>query len=153
SDCWKNSTSAASVPAEPVTSLGAMTLTGTAGGSDSVVMSVGDGILYRMAQSSVLGLDAGWTTSQFNGYGNANGTVATFNSGATIAVQILTDGAGVTGASCATGAYTGESSNLSVLADSCCVLGGSQPGILFTESNASGATAARCPGAAEIGFE
>jgi hypothetical protein len=116
SDCWKNSTSGAPMPAEPITALGAMTLTGTAGSADSIVMSVGDGTLYRMSQASVLNLNTGWTSAEFNVFGDGNGSGATFNTGSTIAVQVLTDSTGsANGPSCESAGYTGETNNLSIL--------------------------------------
>jgi hypothetical protein len=147
SDCWKNSSSAVSVPTQPITNLANLTLTGTAGSSDSVSMSTGNGNLYTASQSTVVNLNTGWTTAEFNIVGDGNGTEAIFNSGATIVVQTLTDSATPTtnADNCASTGFTGETNNLNVVTNSCCPFGGEFPGIQFTESNASGATAQACP--------
>ncbi len=138
------------MPAEPITNLASLTMTGTAGSSDAVTMTTGNGTLYSMSQASVLGLSAGWSTAEFNVFGNANGTEAVLNNGASIVVQTLTDSVSPTtnAPTCSSAGFTGETNNLNLVAGSCCAFGGDVPGIQFTESNVSGATAQACPASA-----
>jgi hypothetical protein len=147
-NCFKNSNSGVSVAAQPITTLGNQALTGAAGSSDTVTMWIGDGNLYAYSQASVLNLSGGgWTSAEFNVFGNANSTQAVFNSGASIVVQTVTDSVTqtTTAPTCESGGFTGETTNLNLVANSCCPVGGDYPGIQFTESDVSGATAQACP--------
>src|ERR1700722_2654310 len=67
--CWQNSTNGVAVPAETITALANLALTGTAGNKDSVAMTVA-GTVYAVSQATVLGLSADWTTAEFNVVGN-----------------------------------------------------------------------------------
>ena len=72
----------------------------------------------------------------------SNGSETVFNSGSTVTVQVLTDTFTPTsdGPSCADESFTAETSNLNLVAGSCCPIGESWPGIQFTESNAANPT-------------
>jgi hypothetical protein len=151
-NCFRNSDIAVTVPDQAATNLANLTLTGEAGSADAAIMSTGDGNLYAMSQATIVNLNQGWTGAEFNVFGNANGTEATFNSGVTIVVQTLTDSTTPTTAapSCETSGFTGETNTLDLVANSCCPLDGASPGIQFTESNVSGATAPACPASAAL---
>ncbi|MEO8901394.1 MAG: VCBS repeat-containing protein [Polyangiaceae bacterium] len=152
SDCWKNSSNSVAVPAQPATNLANITLTGTAGSTDGITMSTGDGTVYTASQASVLNLNQGWTVAEFNIIGNAGGSEAIFNAGSTVVVQTLTSSVTPTTAAptCESAGFTGETNNLSLVAGSCCPIGGESPGIRFSESNVSGATAGACPGTVKL---
>ncbi len=126
-----------------------MTLTGVAGGAtDTVIVTTGPGQLHAATNTSLFDLSQSWTYADFNVLGNGSYGQATFNSGTTLAVQLLTDSASGNTSAPTCGPYnstTGESNNLSFVANSCCTFGGNAPGILFTESNASSPTAFACP--------
>jgi hypothetical protein len=145
-DCYKNSTSVAA-PSAPITDLANLALIGNAGALDTVSMTFGNDTLYAVSQASVLGLNKGWTTAEFNVVGDGGGSEATFNSGATIVVQTLTDSAsGSTSApTCDSEGFTGETNNLNLVAASCCAVSGSSPEIQFTQSNVAGAKGQACP--------
>jgi hypothetical protein len=145
-DCFKNSSTAASVPTQAITNLVNLSLSGNAGSTDTVTMWAGN-TLYATSQASVLGLNKGWTTAEFNIVGNANSTQAVFNAGATIFVQTLTDSVTPTGAapSCESEGFTGETNSLTLVPGSCCPVGGQLPGIVFTQSNSWSGGPPACP--------
>ncbi|HTB77045.1 MAG TPA: hypothetical protein VK762_27560, partial [Polyangiaceae bacterium] len=145
-DCYRNSVNSVSAPAEAITSLAETTVTGTAGGSDTLTVSEGNAV-YMLSQSSILGLNTSWTTAEFNIFGDSGGDAAFFNTGSTIVVRTLTDSAPrtTTGPACEAASFTGETNNLNLVTNSCCAVGGTWPGIQFLESNASGTTAPACP--------
>jgi hypothetical protein len=137
-NCVLNSSMVA-VPTQAIADLGQLALMGTAtsGGSDTALMYVGD-TLYSVSESdSTLDLAANWTGTEFNVLGDTSGE-AFFNDGATLVVKTLvTNGTG-TAPSCSTGGDLGESNNLNLITP-CCPFGGNSPGIIFMESNATGA--------------
>jgi hypothetical protein len=136
--CFFN-TSVTSVPSQSFTNLGEMTLTGsvTPDGNDQVILST-DGTLYnRSYPDAMLNLAGAWTSSEFNIFGDCCGYEASFNIGATLVVRTTVDNGTANAPSCASGGFTGETNSLS-LASPCCPYGGAAPGILFTESSASG---------------
>lgn len=145
-DCWRNSASSAAVPTQAATNLANITLTGTAGAVDGIAMSTWDGVVHAASQSSIIGLSQSWTAAEFNIFGDGGGSEAVFNSGATLTVQTLTNmvsGSAVAPV-CEASGTTGETNNLTIVANSCCPIAGATPGIQFTESNVPGATAPAC---------
>jgi hypothetical protein len=152
--CYANSNQKKGIPAQKITNLSNMTLTGTAGTTDSVVLSTGDGQLYAQSAPSVLGLNSYWYDAEFNVFGYANGSNAQFNNGASIVVQILTDTmnpsnpspSSTTAPTYLSTSYTGETNSLSLQPTSpVCQIGGAIPGIQFMESNASNVPNWTCP--------
>jgi hypothetical protein len=151
--CFRDS-GTVSVPTVLAQNLASVTLTATAGSSDSIIMSISDGNLYATSQPSVLGLNTAWTTAEFNVLGNGGGSRAQFNAGSTIVVQTLTDVPSTAGPACLMGGSTTETNNMSLLPGSCGPFGGDLPGMLFTESyNGPAMAAAAQPAIAELGFE
>jgi len=137
-DCFKNSPSGVSVPAQPATNLNNIALVGSAGnGGDSISMSVAGTIYTYGTKTDVLNLRAHWDTAEFNIFGNANGTQFNFNAGSSVVVQTLTDATPATTAAptCLSTGTTGETNNLTLVG--CCPIGGSTQGIQFLESNVS----------------
>jgi hypothetical protein len=144
-DCWKNMTTAAAVPAESITDLVNMTLTGVAGSTDYVYVETGSG-LYVASQASVLNLNIYWNAAESNIFGNCCGRTANFNSGSSIVVETLVDSVTPTtnAPTCEGRGFTGEKNSLTLNSGSCCAFGGEEPGIQFMESNTH-AAAQTCP--------
>jgi hypothetical protein len=134
-DCYKNSAYAAA-PDIPITSLGELSLSGTAvaGGNDTVVFNNGTDAYSISGKDSVLDISAVWQQSEFNVVGNAGGSEAVFNSGSSVTVKIaLTDGSTAAPTCVANAGSTGESNNLNL--GTCAASAGTQPSVEFTESN------------------
>lgn len=146
-DCYRNSDAGAWVPFQPITNLANLVLTATAGTSDTLTFSTGDGQLYRFSADSVHKLNQDWRSAEFNIFGENNSSRANFNDGATVAVQTLTNGSsfGHRAPTCAPKSYTGETNNLTIVPGPCCAFGGTNPGIQFVESNVLGFTQPACP--------
>ena len=145
-DCFRNGPMAAPVPHQPISNLKNMALHGaaTAGGSDTVVIDTGTGVMALASNpDSILNLANGWNTAEFNVFGDCCGTQADFNNGATIVVETDVEEATIPKpASCLGMGFTSETNNLTVVPP-CCPIGG---GILFTQSNAAGAKSmCACP--------
>jgi hypothetical protein len=87
--CWRNNNlGAAAVPAQPITNLGQLSLTGTVSvGGDSVTLSTGSNI-YSVNGDNAVNAAAGWQIAEFNVFGDggnsAGASQANFNSGSTI---------------------------------------------------------------------
>jgi hypothetical protein len=135
--CFFN-TSVTSVPSQSFTNLSELTLTGvTANGKDAVILST-NGTLYNLSYpDSTLNLASAWTVSEFNVFGDCCGYEASFNTGATLIVRTTVDNGTTNAPSCASGGYTGEINNLSLVSP-CCPYSGAAPGIAFMESSAIG---------------
>jgi hypothetical protein len=114
--------------------LSQMTLITTAepGGPDTVMITT-DSWAIGSGNDSILSLSQGWTSAEFNIFGYGMGSVAQFNQGTSIAVQLtLTDGSSAA-PTCVSNSYTTESNNLTV--DGPCCTSASPPTIAFWESN------------------
>jgi hypothetical protein len=134
-DCFRNS-SITSVADLPITDLGAMTLSGTAvaGGNDTVVFNNGSQAFSTTGKDSVLDIAAVWKESEFNIVGDAGGSRADFNTGASVTVKIaLTDGSSSAPTCVADAGSTGETNNLNL--GTCAATAGSTPSVQFTESD------------------
>jgi hypothetical protein len=148
--CYKNdSGGAVPVPAQPVTNLSQMTLSGTVGaGGDNVVFSSG-GTAYSRAGDNSVNAAAGWKVAEFNVFGDAGGGQANFNSGSALAVRTRTIYGGAGAPTCLAQGFTGETNNLSFGPTA---PGSSPPGpaLEFAESSAGGAPS-NCAGATTVG--
>jgi hypothetical protein len=134
-DCYTNSAYVAA-PDMKITSLGKLTLTGsaTAGGTDTVVFNNGTEAYSISGSDSVLDIADVWTESEFNVVGNAGGSRADFNRGTSVTVNVaLTDGSNAAPTCVANAGSTGETNNLKL--GSCTTSGGATPSIQFKESN------------------
>jgi hypothetical protein len=134
-DCVVNSAFTAA-PDVPITSLGKLTLSGsaTAGGNDVAVFSNGTTAFSLSAKDSVVDIAQVWTDAEFNVVGNAGGSRANFNRGSSVTVKLaLTDGSSSAPACVANAGTTGETNNLTL--HTCSTAGGSTPSIQFTESD------------------
>jgi hypothetical protein len=134
-DCYKNSAYVAA-PDMPITALAKLTLSGAvvAGGNDTVVFNNGTEAYSITGKDSVLDISAVWKESEFNVVGNAGGSRADFNKGASVTVKVaLTDGSTSAPTCVANAGSTGETNNLTL--HTCSKAGGSTPSIEFTESD------------------
>jgi hypothetical protein len=144
-DCFKNS-SYVVAPDVPITSLGSLKITASAiaGGNDSVTFAEGTTAYSLSATDSVLQIGTVWKESEFNVVGDAGGSEAVFNPGATITVNAAAQFGSTAAPTCESNAgTTGETNNLNLGA--CVATSGSTPSIQFIESLPSGATVETCP--------
>lgn len=136
-DCVINSNATAAPDVAPTTaSLAKMSLTGTAvsGGHDTVVFNNGTTAFSLTASDNVVDIAQVWQQSEFNIVGDAGGSRADFNRGASIAVKVaVLDGSTAAPRCIANSGTTGETNNLNL--GSCTTAGGSMPSIQFPESD------------------
>jgi hypothetical protein len=134
-DCYGNS-NYVSAPDEAITKLGSLSLSGAAvaGGNDTVVFNNGSEAYSITGKDSVLDISGVWTQTEFNVVGDAGGSRADFNTGASVTVKVaVTDGSTSAPKCVADSGSTGETNNLDL--GSCSATGGSTPYIEFTEKN------------------
>ncbi|HEY2902885.1 MAG TPA: hypothetical protein VGL59_20045 [Polyangia bacterium] len=150
SDCY-TTTNATPVSGSPIsiTNLGSLQLSGKAvqNGVDTVTLSVGNTLYSNSTTDATLYLAGAWNQVEFNIFGDANRSQASFNSGATIGAQIAFVGTSFAAPRCGNGndGTTGETNNLSLVQGSCCPgRVGSVPILSFLESYAAGAKASFC---------
>lgn len=152
--CWKNnSAGAVSVPNQPVTNLGQLSLSGSvSASSDSVTMFAGN-TAFTATGDNAVGAAGGWTTAEFNVFGDggnsSGGGQASFNSGSAVTVRTRTIYGGRAAPGCVAQGFTAETSNLSFGPSSPTA---SQPGpaVEFSESSAGGAPS-DCAAATTVG--
>lgn len=134
-DCYRNS-SGVSAPDEVITELANMKLSGaaTSGGNDTVTFTHDTTAYTVSAKDTVVDLASVWKQSEFNVVGNAGGSEAQFNKGASVTVHVaITDGTSNKPTCVADSGSTGETNNLNL--GSCTATAGSSPSIQFTESD------------------
>jgi hypothetical protein len=135
--CYKNSATVA-LPDVKASALATVKLSGSAvsGGNDTLTFTIGTQAYSTSGKDSVLKIASTWDQSEFNVVGDAGGSEADFNSGASITVKIAVSSGTTSAPTCLgpSGAgTTGESNNLNL--GSCSAVSGSTPYIQFTESN------------------
>jgi hypothetical protein len=138
-DCFTNS-AAVNVPAQTITNLGNLSLTGQAnsGGNDIFIMAVGINVYSVQGVDTVVFLAQGWQDAEFNVVGDCCASQAIFNSGSTIVVRTSVNYGSLNAPSCLGQGFTGETNNLNFAAPPTAKQG-TFPAILFTESSAGGA--------------
>jgi len=149
SDCFVNS-GAVSLPgpiqANSAALLG-LRLSGTTipGGMDMVSLASNRQAYSVQNADSVLSLSQGWTTAEFNVFGDGGASQAVFNPGSTLLVSTAVRNGNIRAAAptCIVTGTTGETNNLTLVSP-CCSIGGRVQSIKFTESNTSAAPAP-CP--------
>lgn len=111
--CYRNSNNSTAVPNQPITNLAQLSLSGTVNASsDSVTLSSGS-TLYSATGDNSVNAAAGWTIADFAIVGNAGGSQANFNSGASFVERTrITYGQG-NAPNCVAQGFTGETNNLS----------------------------------------
>jgi hypothetical protein len=136
-DCVVNSNATTAPDVAPTTaSLAKISLTGSAvsGGNDTVVFNNGSTAYSFTGSDSVVDIAQVWQQSEFNIVGDAGGSRADFNKGASVTVKVaVTDGSTAAPTCVADSGTTGETNNLNL--GSCTTSGGSTPSIQFTESD------------------
>ena len=132
----------------PITDLAELSLSGsaTANGTDEATVTY-DGEAYKATVlDSNTDIASVWNQAEFNVMGNAGGSEAEFNSGASIIVKVaVTDGSANEPTCPQNSGTTGESNNLNFVQPSnsssvCCPFGGASAGIAFMESNTTVST-------------
>lgn len=152
--CWKNNTGGVvSVPNQPITNLGQLSLSGVVSATgDSVTLASGPTVYARNGDNAV-NAAAGWNIAEFNifGYGgnSAGGGMASFNSGANIVPRTRIIYGGNAPPICRALGFTAETNNLTFGPTA---PGASAPGpaVIFNESTAGGATS-NCAAATTVG--
>jgi hypothetical protein len=157
SDCWKNAPGGAAYGPEPITSLSLEQVTASAGSStDTIVISGPGGVATASNGDNVLSLANYWNNAEFNIVGDGNGSTANFNSGVTIGVRTIVYSGTSAAPDCAIAGTTGETNNTNLVAP-CSAIGGSTPGIIFSESNPPGSiwtyTGTPCSGTSCTGWQ
>jgi hypothetical protein len=142
--CVVNAVQGAPAPSEPITSLSALKVTAAVAGvngaaNDSIVVWEGNTAYTASGNNYFPDLSSLWQEAEFNVFGDGGGDEAVFNTGSTIVVRTGVDSGTTSAPICDGQTFTGESNNLS-LVPPCCPIGGTSPAIVFTESNAAGAT-------------
>ncbi len=138
SDCWRNASSAATVPAQPLSNLANLSVTGTVGASsDSISFSTGSHVYSAPGDNSV-DAASGWRAAEYNVFGDCCGSQANFNSGSTIVVRTSVDNMTLNAPSCQLEGFTGETNNLTLSGTPSIIPVLHEPRIEFTESNPAG---------------
>lgn len=138
SDCYRNSNAVAVSP-QPVAQLKHLFVSAEVGGGhDTMVLMTKTRGYSTTGKDSVLELGQFWNASEFNIFGDGDGTAATFNAGPTIEVDIQEED-GTTNAPVCKGnsGTTAETNNLT-LSKKCKTFGvvdGAAPHATFTETN------------------
>jgi hypothetical protein len=155
--CVMNATGSATPPTEPINTLNELELDGlTSGGgmtADSVITWEG-GIPFRATGSNIFpDLNSLWKQTEFNVFGNGNGSEAVFNQDATIHVRNGVSSGTSSGPGCVDKSFTGESNNLTLVNTGPAAVVGAVPALLWSETNPppSGA-AATCADATSVGL-
>jgi hypothetical protein len=109
--------SAVSIPTQSIASLAGVSMYATAESGETYVgLVVGDEYYFNSGSEDFLGLEYGWTTAEFNVFGDGCGTTAYFNSGSTIEVQLdVFDGLASTPQCNKGGGTTAELNNLDLV--------------------------------------
>ena len=123
----------------PITGLASLQLSGTAvaSGTDRATATYGTEAYTATTEDSYTDISSAWTQAEFNVVGNAGGSRADFNKGASLTVKLaLTDGSTAAPTCLSPSSYdgtTGETNNLTL--KSCTGTAGSTPYISFVESD------------------
>lgn len=126
---------ATNVPNVAATSLGSLKISGAVNTSkDTVTFTYGTQAYTASQADSTVHLASWWKQSEFNVVGNAGGSEAVFNKGASIGVNLVVHDGSTSAPKCiANDGTTGESNNLNL--GSCQTTSGASPAISFTESD------------------
>ena len=156
--CVVNAEAAAPAPAELITSLSQIRVTGGAAGSnpasatDSIAVSVGNHFYTQSGNNYFPDLGSQWQEAEFNVFGDSDGNQAVFNSGATLVVRIAVSSGTDKGPGCRLTSYTGESTNLTLGNSLPTASPGSAPALVFSATNPAPTGAlATCADALSLG--
>jgi hypothetical protein len=140
--CVVNAANEAAAPAEPMTSLGQLMLTGAAAGvgsatSDSITVTVGGTPHMATGGNYFPDLDNQWQEVEFNVFGDGNSSQATFNTGSFVQVRTAVTSGTTTGPGCQLVSFTGESNNLTLNNTLPSASPGTMPALVFSQINPS----------------
>jgi hypothetical protein len=145
-DCYRNSATAADIPAQTIATLGEIQLAGQAGAGgadDSTVLALGNRLYSLTGGNYFPDLGARWQISEFNIFGPGNSSQAVFNAGATLTIRTEVDSGASNAPACVEQGYTAETNNLTLVSAPASVSASASPSIVFTESN-SGSGSVSC---------
>lgn len=155
--CVVNAANSAPAPAQAITLLDQLKLTGAAAGvngntDDSITVTEGNTVFTANGGNYFPDLGSQWQEVEFNVFGDGNGDQAVFNSGAKVAVRTGVASGTSTGPACDLQSFTGESTNLTLVNTPPPSVSGTLPALLFSQNNPppSGA-AATCADATSVG--
>ena len=155
SSCWKNnSAGTVAVPAQSVTNLANMSLTGAVSATGDRVSLFDGSMLYFKDGDNAVDAATGWTIAEFNivgdGGNSAGASQANFNSGAELVTRTRINYGGRSPPDCIVRGFTAETSNLGFSATAPVA---SQPGpaVIFRENTASASLTANCAHAVTVG--
>lgn len=133
-NCWRNADNSVPVPAQPIGSLARITITSKAalGGNDTATMFIGPAAYTEANPDHVLELSKGWTSAEFNVFGDCCNNVALFNAGTSLTVRTQVNAGTANAPTCTGAGFTGETNNLTIV-DPCTAHNGPLPAITFTE--------------------
>ncbi|MGH9561190.1 MAG: hypothetical protein ACRD3S_07020 [Terracidiphilus sp.] len=139
-DCVQNTPATAIANGQlPITDLASLKLSAsaTANGTDAATVTFGTQAFTATVNDSLTDISSAWNVAEFNVLGNAGGSRANFNRGASVTVKIAVSDGSTTAPTCVSPnseqGTTGETNNLSL--HSCSATGGSAPFIQFSESD------------------
>lgn len=117
--CVVNAVNESAAPAEPMTSLGQLRLTGTAAGvggatDDAITVAVGSTPYGASGSNYFPDLGSQWQEAEFNVFGDGNSSQATFNSGSTLEVRTEVTSGSTSGPGCQLHTFTAESNNMTL---------------------------------------
>lgn len=145
--CRADHSASQEVAVEDITSLADLELRAYAasGGLDEVYFFTADDLIIANAQDSPINLAQSWNWVEFNIFGPAGAGKGWFSPGSTISVRADIESSTPTVASptCVAGGITAETTDLQVIASSCCPHAGVgwppwlSPGFEFLQSNAN----------------
>ncbi len=115
-DCYRNSTSAISVPVIPVTALAQTSMTGSvaANGNDRLDLASSGTHYVVTSPDNIVGLANNWTVAEFTLVGDCCDYQANFNAGTNLAVTTTVHSGTTSAPSCLLAGYTGETNNLNL---------------------------------------
>ena len=142
--CVINGNQTSVTPAQPITTLAGLQLTGNnSPGAHSILLEIsGDTLKGGQDDGDFLGIGTQWNIAEFNvfGAGNSSTAIITPNPGTTIVVRTSVDDGTRDAPTCSSTGFTNEQNSLTVTtASPCCPIGGSSPRIEVTQSNTPGA--------------
>ena len=132
--CYVNS-AATNTPSVSPTKLATLKLSGVvSAGRDTAMFTSGSQAYAASEADTTVHLGSWWKQSEFNVVGNAGGSEAVFNKGASITVNLVVKDGSTNAPTCVSDAgSTGETNNLTLKA--CKTTAGASPSISFTESD------------------
>ena len=154
--CVVNAKYSSTAPAEAITNLGQLKMTGAASGvngntEDSVTVTVGNTVYAANGNNYFPDLGNTWQEVEFNVFGDGNGDEASFNTGSTLVVRNSVVSGSGDPPGCDDQSFTGETNNLTLVQLNPPVAHSGEPSLVFKESNVAGSTPVGCSGAVAVG--